>query len=243
MDKKNILHMDIKDLFKIDLKINAKNIIILVCIFLGVIVYAYFIVYPKYIEFSNVNRKLSMVNSQLKDDENKLDTRQQLNEELQNLARQANEKSKRLSYDMQDGMFLVGLSNMMSKNSIELLNYSIDPSVKYENFYAIPTTLQVRGNYRYIREIMYYLEEQQNVTQIQNFNMEAYKKPELSNTSTEQGTTQPIDVKKENKQNGDVTATFKFIMYMSQDPSLKLEIENPNNWNPGKFNPFVSSTN
>lgn len=33
MDKKNILHMDIKDLFKIDLKINAKNIIILVCIF------------------------------------------------------------------------------------------------------------------------------------------------------------------------------------------------------------------
>ncbi|MDU4493635.1 MAG: type 4a pilus biogenesis protein PilO, partial [Staphylococcus warneri] len=180
---------------------------------------------------------------QLKDDENKLDTRQQLNEELQNLARQANEKSKRLSYDMQDGMFLVGLSNMMSKNSIELLNYSIDPSVKYENFYAIPTTLQVRGNYRYIREIMYYLEEQQNVTQIQNFNMEAYKKPELSNTSTEQGTTQPIDVKKENKQNGDVTATFKFIMYMSQDPSLKLEIENPNNWNPGKFNPFVSSTN
>ncbi|MDU7905320.1 MAG: hypothetical protein E7J33_07165, partial [Peptostreptococcaceae bacterium] len=135
MDKKNILHMDIKDLFKVDLKINAKNIIILVCIFLGVIAYAYFIVYPKYIEFSNVNRKLSMVNSQLKDDENKLDTRQQLNEELQNLARQANEKSKRLSYDMQDGMFLVGLSNMMSKNGIELLNYSIDPSVKYENFY------------------------------------------------------------------------------------------------------------
>ncbi|EPZ53518.1 hypothetical protein H477_4939 [[Clostridium] sordellii ATCC 9714] len=64
MDKKNILHMDIKDLFKIDLKINYKNIIILVCIFLGVIAYTYFIVYPKYIEFSNVNRKLSMVNSQ-----------------------------------------------------------------------------------------------------------------------------------------------------------------------------------
>lgn len=60
---------------------------------------------------------------------------------------------------MQEEMFLVELSNMMSKNGIELLNYNVEPFVKYENFYVIPTTLQVRGNYRYIRKMMYYLEE------------------------------------------------------------------------------------
>ena len=60
---------------------------------------------------------------------------------------------------MQEEMFLVELSNMMSKNGIELLNYNVEPFVKYENFYLIPITLQVRGNYRYIRKMMYYLEE------------------------------------------------------------------------------------
>lgn len=60
---------------------------------------------------------------------------------------------------MQEEMFLVELSNMMSKNGIELLNYNVEPFVKYENFYVIPTILQVRGNYRYIRKMMYYLEE------------------------------------------------------------------------------------
>ena len=41
------------------------------------------------------------------------------------------------------------------------------------------------------------------------------------------------------KAKGDVTATFKFIMYASENP--KLELNDSNNWKPGKYNPFVQT--
>ena len=79
--------------------------------------------------------------------------------------------------------------------------------MKYENFYVIPTTLQFRWNYRYIRK---------NVTQIQKFNIEVFIKDELNNKSSDkQQLKQRLKSKKENKLKGDLTAIFKFIMYMS----------------------------
>ncbi|MGL5754317.1 MAG: type 4a pilus biogenesis protein PilO [Paraclostridium sp.] len=247
MDKKNILHMDIKDLFKSDIKVNPKNILILVGAFLGLFIYMYFILYPKFNEYMKVNNNLNEAKSKLEADQYELDTRPQLTDKLYTLNEEVNTKSKKLSYDMQDGMFLVGLSNMMSKNGIELIKYNVDTYTKCENFYAVPTILEVRGDYRYIREMMYYLEEQKNVTQIQNFNMETYIEPEnivfdKSNALNSSLGNINMTTNKENKAKGKVTATFKFVMYMSQEPNLKLETENPSNWNPGKFNPFVDTT-
>ncbi|MGL5641905.1 MAG: type 4a pilus biogenesis protein PilO [Paraclostridium sp.] len=247
MDKKNVLQMDIKDLFKSDIKINPKNILVLVGMFLGLLIYGYFILYPKFSEYTKVNNDLNIAKSKLEIDQNELDTRPQLNDKLYSLNEEVNTKSKKLSYDMQDGMFLVGLSNMMSKSGIELINYNVDPYTKYENFYAVPTTLQVRGDYRYIREMMYYLEEQKNVTQIQNFNMDTYIEPENIVSDKNDKLNPSLDDinithEKEDKAKGKVTATFKFVMYMSQEPNLKLETENPSNWNPGKFNPFIDTT-
>ena len=215
---------------------------------MGLIIYGYFILYPKYNEYSQVSSELNAAKNQLENDQSELDKRPHLKDELYSLNEEVITKSKKLSYDMQDGMFLVGLSNMMSKYGVNLIDYTLDKPVKYENFYAIPTTLKVRGNYRYIREIMYYLEEQKNITQIQNFNMEAYIKDtninfnDVNNPST---SLNPADIKpyQENKAKGDVTATFKFVMYMLQDPTLKLSPENPSDWKSGKFNPFVDTTN
>lgn len=248
MDKKNILHMDIKDLFKSNIKANPKNIIILVVILLGLISYGYFIIYPKYIEYTQVSNELENANIQLMKDEDELGEIPALKDELHNLSEELDIKSKKLSHDMQDGMFLVGLSNILNKYNVDLIDYKVDKMIKFENFNAIPATLKVRGNYRYIREIMYYLEEQKNVTQIQNFNMESYIKNEninFNDVDSSNNNLNPTDIKpyQENKAKGDVTATFKFIMYMVQDPNLKLNLENPNNWKTGKFNPFVDTTN
>lgn len=248
MDKKNILQMDIKDLFKGNIKVNPKNVIILVVILLGLISYGYFILYPKYIKFSQVSNDLDNANMQLTKDEDELGEIPKLKDELHNISEEVDVKSKKLSHDMQDGMFLVGLSNIMNKYNVDLIDYNVDKMIKFENFNAIPATLKVRGNYRYIREIMYYLEEQKNVTQIQNFNMESYIKNEninFNDVDSSNNNLNPTDIKpyQENKAKGDVTATFKFIMYMVQDPNLKLNLENPNNWKTGKFNPFVDTTN
>ncbi len=248
MDKKNILQMDIKDLFKSDIKINPKNVLILVAILFGIVIYGYFILYPKYNEYAQVNDELELKNQELENDKIELDKRPQLKEELAHLSVELNAKSKRLSYDMEDGMFLVGLSNIMREYGVDLLDYTIEESIPYEGFYAVPTTLKIRGNYRYIREIMYYLEEQKNVTQIQNFTMETYI-PEVKINPSNSNNLNPelggIDLgpSPKAKANGEVTADFKFVIYMSENPKLNLQTENPNDWKPGKFNPFVDTTN
>ncbi len=248
MDKKNILQMDIKDLFKSDMKINPKNVLILVSILFGIVVYGYLMLYPKYNEYKKVSDELEFKNQQLEKDKIELDKRPQLKEELAHLSLELNSKSKRLSYDMQDGMFLVGLSNIMKKYGINLLDYTIEEYIPYEKFYAVPINLKIQGNYRYIREIMYYLEEQKDVTQIQNFTMQTYIPEVKISPSESNGLNQglgDIDLgpSPKAKAKGDVTADFKFVIYMSKKPKLKLKTENPNNWKPGKLNPFVDTTN
>jgi hypothetical protein len=93
-----------------------------------------------------------------------------------------------LSHDMQDGMFLIGLSKLMNELSVDLVEYTVDESMPYETFYAIPTTISVRGDYRYIREIMYYMEEQKNMTQILDYSIETYIPKE-----TKENTTKPTN--------------------------------------------------
>lgn len=248
MDKRNILHMDVKDLFKSDIKINPKNVLILVVILFGLVLYGYFILYPKYNEYSQVSNELEVKKEELQNDKMDLDKRAELKEKLSHLSVELNAKSKRVAYDMQDGMFLVGLSNIMRKYGVDLIDYTIEEAIPYEGFYAVPTTLKIRGNYRYIREIMYYLEEQKNITQIQNFTMETYIpkikiNPSNSNTLNPELGAIDLGLTQKPKSNGDVTANFKFVIYTSENPKLDLQTENPNNWKPGKFNPFVDTTN
>ena len=46
----------------------------------------------------------------------------------------------------------------------------------------------------------------------------------------------------EPKSTGDVLAKFKFIMYSTEDAKYGLDVEDHNNWQPGKYNPFTTTT-
>ena len=105
-------------------------------------------------------------------------------ESLDSLNREIKVKSRMLSHNMEDGMFLIGLSNLMSDVSVDLVEYSMEEPIPYETFYAIPTTISVRGDYRHIREIMDYMEEQKNMTQILDYNMETYIPEETKEDTT-----------------------------------------------------------
>ena len=225
-------------------------------------------------------------------------------EKLDSLNREIKVKSRMLSHNMEDGMFLIGLSNLMEDVSVDLVEYSMEEPIPYETFYAIPTTISVRGDYRHIREIMYYMEEQKNMTQILDYNMETYipeeKKEETTNNNqstitpdktvywTNSGTAYHKEnctvleeekvTNKENvsvgapslsgkslacqvckpytesqvninpkevvkpKSNGTIEATFKFMMYSSDNPIIELDNDNPSEWKPGKYNPFATTS-
>ena len=124
------------------------------------------------------------IETKVADYESKINEMPIKEEKLDSLNREIKVKSRMLSHNMEDGMFLIGLSNLMEDVSVDLVEYSVEEPIPYETFYAIPTTISVRGDYRHIREIMYYMEEQKNMTQILDYNMETYIPEETKEETT-----------------------------------------------------------
>lgn len=175
-EKKSILQMDVKDLFKTDIlkkDISPKVALISIATLCGIGLYGYLMVYPKYAEYKSTSTNLENAQNELLQYEQRLDEIPQLEEKLLNLKSEANVKSRNLSHDMEDGLFLIGLDKIINDLEITLKDYKIDEIVNYDKFYAIPMSINVEGDYRRIRELIYFLEEQKNVTQVMDYNMTA----------------------------------------------------------------------
>ena len=173
-DKKSMLQKDL----------SAKEILAVVGVFGAIFVYGFLFIYPKYTEYKASVSNLQDIESQVTDYENKINEMPVKEERLDSLNREIKVKSRMLSHDMEDGMFLIGLSKLMSALNVDLVEYNRDESMPYETFNAIPTTISVRGDYRHIREIMYYMEEQKNMTQILDYSMETYIPDETKEDTT-----------------------------------------------------------
>jgi Tfp pilus assembly protein PilO len=235
-----------KDILKKD--ISLKNILIIVLISMIIGIYIYNVLYPQYQKYISTKENIKSVQNEITTYKQSINNIDNLRAELANVNSQLKAKSSKLSYEMNDGMFLIGLSNNMGKFGVNLVDYTIDEPIKYTTFYAIPTTIKVEGDYRKIREIMYYLEEQKNMTQILDFNMVISEPEEITVLPEEEadpttdggaGITIPSIPEIVLKPSENITATFKFIMYSSEQPILELDTSNPNKWNKGKYNPFT----
>ena len=166
--------MDVKDLFKSDIlkkDISPKVAFISIAVLCGISLYGYFMVYPKYIEYKSTATNLESVQDELLQYQQRMNEIPALEEQLSALTKEAKIKSKKLSHDMEDGLFLIGLDKMINELEITLKNYKIDEVVDYDKFYAIPMSIDVEGDYRRIRELIYFLEEQKNITQVMDFSM------------------------------------------------------------------------
>lgn len=284
-------------------ELNTKEILIGLGLTGLVLAYGFLSVYPKYTEFKSAKSELEGIETNISLYEAKISSMPTLENKLSNLERELKVKSKILSHNMEDGMFLIGLSKLMEDVYVDLVDYSMEEVIPYESFYAIPTTISVRGDYRSVREIMYYLEEQKNMTQVLDYSMKTYIE-ETSETSTSNTTTKTVadshvywtesgaayhkescsvlEAEKNSddgnlkegepstsgknaacqvckpyseqevtatsdttesvaKAKGEVEATFKFIMYSSNNPILELENDDSSKWKPGKYNPFTST--
>ena len=175
-EKKSILQMDVKDLFKSDIlkmEISPKVAFISIAVLVGIGLYGYFMVYPKYIEYKSTVANLENVQSELLQYQQRMNEIPILEEKLSALTSESKIKSKKLSHDMEDGLFLIGLDKMINDLEITLKNYNIDEIVNYDKFYAIPMSIDIEGDYRRVRELIYFLEEQKNFTQVMDYSMNA----------------------------------------------------------------------
>lgn len=296
-EKKNILQKDL----------SAKEVLAVIGIFGLIFTYGYLFIYPQYTEYKADVKNLNSVEAKIAEYEGKMSQMPEKERTLENLKSEIKVKSKMLAHNMEDGMFLIGLSDLMSKVNVNLVDYSMDEVIPYDTFYAIPTSITVRGKYNNVREIMDYMENQKNMTQILDYRMDVYipeqKKIKSTNNSnsettitpdakvywTPQGTEyhkedcvvfkaekvtngnvfssgtadqskklgpdencKPYTVNKpeeqENKETekpkstGVVEATFKFMMYSSENSIMELNNSDASKWKPGKYNPFTTTS-
>lgn len=281
-------------------ELNTKQVLMVIGGLMIILGYIFLFIYPPYSQLKLSKGRLESLQSERLGLQKKIEEMPMLEEKVSNLESELEIKSKILKYNIKDGMFLIGLSKFMNELNVELIDYSVNEIKEYKNFYALPTTIQVRGDYQDIRRIINYLEQQNNMTQVLNFDIKTYEedkkqdqntqKPEVVPDSvvywTESGTTYhkkdcpildlevkkneevvksgPVDesgktVADENckpysildknqekvevlKSNGMVTATFNFVSYSSQNPSLEFNNDNPSSWTPGKANPFKTTS-
>lgn len=287
-DKKSILQMDVKDIFNKDFlrsDVSPKTLIVIILGVVGLIAYGYFGIYPKYIQYKNSELRVANAQKELNGYQEKLDEMPILQEKLRSLTDEANEKSKSLSHDMEDGLFLIGLDKTVRSLGINLKDYTIQNIVNYPDFYAIPMSINVEGDYRKVRDLISYLEEQENVTQVMDYSMVAKKTEEkkeinkrvywtrqdkhyhldktcqdmvpgdvLYGTASQSGGRTPdpkcvgnasntVEVEVISKAKGDISANIQFIVYSSDKDMLKLKTDQPQNWKPGKYNPFQDTVN
>ena len=155
-------------------ELNKKEILLAIVVILIAGLYGYMIVYPKYIEYKSIYNELSKVESEIKSHEEEIFLYPHRETKLKRLTSTLDIKTRKLDHNMEDGIFLMGLSDFMDRVSVDLLGYNIGEVINYEKFYAIPTTLTIRGDYEQVREVMNYIETQSNMTQILDYNIESY---------------------------------------------------------------------
>lgn len=284
-------------------ELNAKEVLAVLGVAGAIAVYGFVFIYPKYTDFKLANDNLSNIESQIKEYEDRINEMPNLQSNLDSLTSELNVKSRKLAHNMEDGMFLIGLSKIMDNYSVDLVSYAVEEAIPYETFYAIPTAIEVRGDYRNVREIMYYMESQKNMTQILDYSMENYIEEKESDVNTNVAATKLMDsvvywtdsestvfhkeycgilhneiaegrklssgayvssgkvgpcevckpytintvsnqpeVVENPRATGEVVATFKFVMYSADNPTLDLNNDDASKWGPGKYNPFKTTS-
>jgi Tfp pilus assembly protein PilO len=164
-------------------ELNTKEVLLVLGIVTLIVIYGAVFIYPRYAEYKAYATILEQIENQISTYKGRINELPQLESKLNNLTKEIEVKSKILSYNMEDGMFLIGLSKLMDAVNVDLVEYYVEESKSYHAFYAIPTTIKVRGNYKNVREVMNYLEQQNNITQILDYNMETYIDEEESDTA------------------------------------------------------------
>lgn len=156
-------------------ELNTKDILIVISIFIMFLGYIFLFIYPQFSEFKQSKVSLELLKSKRIDLQKKIDDMTVLEEKVISLESELEDKSKILKYDIHDGMFLIGLSKLMNEMNVELIEYSIDEIKEYDNFYALPATIKIRGDYQKVKKIIDYLEDQENVTQVLNFDIKTHE--------------------------------------------------------------------
>lgn len=129
---------------------------------------------------------------------------------------------------MQDGLFLVKFSRKLKQERVSLHKFKPLDIAYRQTVLVLPVQVEMIGEYPHIINMLDFLENQANLTEISYLLLEGLKPDE---ESAAYGVF---------RAKGVVRAKCLLLIYSQPTPQGRLALEDIKNWNFGKLNPFKS---
>lgn len=152
-------------------------------------------------------------------------------------------KSK-LKFSMDDGLFIIKLGNELKKNNVLLNIFQPKEIVKNNNFLTLPINIGIRGDYRDVKKILVYLENNSNHTEVTSLSFVSQHENGQKQSIQNRLLLTPDGIPQESAQNallnGRISAEIAVAIYSLPTPEDRLALEGIQKWRIGSDNPFVS---
>ncbi len=218
----------------------------------ALVLYGYYLLVPvfnTYWDTQNSIRDMRVEALQIRQNEKKV---AEAEEKLKQLEEERLSFAKKLRFDMEDGLFMVKFFTQLKREGAVLNEFTPGTVAENKNYVVLPIHLSLKGEYRSIKKVMEYLENNDNHTRLKGLSLSATKEkeggqaPQPAVQKTPAKPTTPQDLLNQLKLQeqlaapigASITAEMDFEIYSLPTPEAKLAIEGIQGWRAGTDNPF-----
>ena len=127
--------------------------------------------------------------------------------------------NKAFATEMRDGLFLVNFGLKLNEQRVGLVSFIPKEIIDQKIYLVLPIEIVLRGDYLNVIELLDFLENQSNLTEINNLTI----------------------VQDDEYPDGRVQAEMVLLIYSQRSPQGKLALTGIQNWHTGRANPFAGA--
>jgi type IV pilus assembly protein PilO len=234
------------------MKINQKKEFWLIaCMALCLILFLWFLLIPQTRHYLSIKKEIGHKTNEMNTVIKAIDDYRSINSRYALLEKNLAELNKNFSTNMQDGLFIVQFNQKLNKEQVELKTFKavkLDEK-KYTQLFpfdsgfitVLPIQLELYGEYQNLVNVLDFLENQADFTEIRDLKLEAGDEQ-----SRPAGDAAAADNSQPGQQymslaSGRIKANCVLLIFTSPLPREVLPLEEKNTWKFGKTNPFKSS--
>ncbi|MCL5779997.1 MAG: hypothetical protein M1119_03470 [Firmicutes bacterium] len=214
-------------------KMSRREKILLVITLLTALSYVFiqYAFWPTLSKYRQTRKEISQLQQNIRQADVISKTKTKEEDNLKQAQKNLDQLISKFSTNMQDGLFLVKFSRKLGQEQVLLNKFKPLDIEDRQTILVLPVQVEMIGKYPQVTNMLDFLENQANLTEIWHLLAEGPKPEEESAASVIL------------KANGVVKATCLLLIYSQPTPQGRLVLEDIKNWHFGKLNPFESKRN
>lgn len=211
-------------------KMSRREKILLVITLLTALSYVFiqYAFWPTLSKYQQTRKEISQLQQNIRQADVISKTKTKEEDNLKQAQQNLDQLISKFSTNMQDGLFLVKFSRKLGQEQVLLNKFKPLDIEDRQTILVLPVQVEMIGKYPQVTNMLDFLENQANLTEIWHLLAEGPKPEEESAASVIL------------KANGVVKATCLLLIYSQPTPQGRLVLEDIKNWHFGKLNPFES---